>query len=123
MRLGNLLYTKRTSSNDFGNATLKNMKERNGEGKNSVLYVRKDPDMTWIHKKELDERFTTDIRKYREKKPVVETSSAECENSRTSGCRKKIGQILSTTTIMNMRQLGKYQSGLCGANMRLPQPN
>ena len=93
MRLGNLVYTKRTSSNDFGNATLKNMKERNGEGKNSVLYVRKDPDMTWIHKKELDERFTTDIRKYRKKKPVVETSSAECENSRTSGCRKKLDRF------------------------------
>ena len=79
--------------------------------------------MTRIHEKELDERFTGDNRKYRKKKLVVEISSGECENSSISGYRKKIGQILSATTIMNVRQLGKYQSGLCGANMRLPQPS
>ena len=32
------------------------------------------------------------------------------------------GQILSTTTIMNMRWLGRqYQCTLCGANQKLPQ--
>ena len=35
--------------------------------------------------------------------------------------RKKIGQILSTTTIMNMWRLWQYQCALHGANLRLPQ--
>ena len=65
------------------------MKERNSEENNEVLYVRKGPDMTRIHKKELDEKFITDNRKYRKKKLVVETNSGECENSRTSGQQVK----------------------------------
>ena len=35
-------------------------------------------------------------------------------------CRKKFGQILSTATIMNMRQLVQYQYALCGANLTNP---
>ena len=45
---------------------------------NEVLHVRKDPDMTRIHKKELGEKFITDNRKYSKKKLVVETNSVEC---------------------------------------------
>ena len=60
------------------------MKERKNGEKNEISSVRKDPNMTRILKKELDEKFITDNRKYRKKKLVIETNNREFENLRTS---------------------------------------
>ena len=65
------------------------MKERNIEEKNEVLDVSKDPDITQFDKKELDEKFITDNRQYRNIKCVVETNKEECGNSKTSSQKVK----------------------------------
>ena len=89
MDLKHLLLAERKSSKNFVNGTLKNVKERKIEEMNEVLDVSKDPDVTRFDKKELDEKFITDNRKYRNIKCVVETNKEECENSRTSSQKVK----------------------------------
>ena len=89
MDLKHLLLAERKSSKNFVNGTLKNVKERKIEEMNEVLDVSKDPDVTRFDKKELDEKFITDSRKYRNIKCVVETNKEECENSRTSSQKVK----------------------------------
>ena len=89
MDLKHLLLAERKSSKNFVNGTLKNVKERKIEEMNEVLDVNKDPDVTRFDKKELDEKFITDNRKYRNIKCVVETNKEECENSRTSSQKVK----------------------------------
>ena len=105
--LENLLHTERTSSKKFGNATLKNLKERNSEEKNEVLYVRKDPDTTRIDKKELDRKFVTNNRKYTKKKLVVGTNSGECEKSGTSGQQVKSPLPLSYAEVTKTARIEK----------------
>ena len=95
------------SSRNFVNATLKNVKERKSKEKNEVLYVRKDPDKTQIHKKELDEKFITDNRKHRKKKLVVETNSKECDNSGTSSQQVKSSLPLSYADVTKTGQIEK----------------
>ena len=95
MDLKHLLLAERKSSKNFVNGTLKNVKERKIEEMNEVLDVSKDPDVTRFDKKELDEKFITDNRKYRNIKCVVETNKEECENSRTSSQKVKSPLLLS----------------------------
>ena len=95
MGLELLLLAEPKSSNNFVNGTLKNVKERKIEEKNEVLDISKDPDVTRFDKKELDEKFITDNRKYRNIKCVVETNKEQCENSRTSSQKVKSPLLLS----------------------------
>ena len=84
-----------------------NIEESDSKEKNEVLYVRKDPDMMQIHKKELDKKFTTDTHKYRKKKLVVETNSGECENSRASSQQLKSLHLLSYAEVTKTGQIEK----------------
>ena len=113
MDLKHLLLAERKSSKNFVNGTLKNVKERKIEEMNEVLDVNKDPDVTRFDKKELDEKFITDNRKYRNIKCVVETNKEECENSRTSSKKVKSPLPLSypeVTKTGRMKRTGIFQS-------------
>ena len=90
-----------------GNAALTNVKERNIEEKNEVLDVSKDPDMTQFDKKELDEKFITDNRKYRNIKCVVETNKEESGNSKTSSQKVKFPLPLIYAEVTKTGQMKK----------------
>ena len=64
--------------------------------------------MTWVHKKDLDETFVTDNRKYRKKRRyVVKTISGECENSGTSGEQLKSPLPLSYAEVTKTGRIEK----------------
>ena len=107
MDLKHLLLAERKSSKNFVNGTLKNVKERKIEEMNEVLDVSKDPDVTLFDKKELDEKFITDNRKYRNIKCVVETNKEECGNSKTSSQKVKFPLPLIYAEVTKTGQMKK----------------
>ena len=107
MGLEHLLLAERKSSNNFVNGTLKNVKQRKIEERYEVLDVSKDPDVNRFDKKELDQKFITENRKYRNIKCVVETNKEECENSRTSSQKVKSPLPLSYAEVTKTGRMKK----------------
>ena len=107
MGLEHLLLAERKSSNNFVNGTLKNVKQRKIEERYEVLDVSKDPDVNRFDKKELDQKFITENRKYRNIKCVVETNKEECENSKTSNQKVKSPLLLSYAEVTKAGRMKK----------------
>ena len=107
MGLEHLLLAERKSSNNFVNGTLKNVKQRKIEERYEVLDVSKDPDVNRFDKKELDQKFITENRKYRNIKCVVEANKEECENSKTFNQKVKSPLLLSYAEVTKAGRMKK----------------